>query len=99
MWRPGCSHCRDRTDQGPSGLATGPEPTPIVVLVQPMVSGLARALIAIASMLMWAPLVMVAAGGVLTEIYRDRSLRLAPIDLATAHEMIGEVLGLKPLAG
>ena len=28
------------------------------------------------------PLVMVAAGGVLAEIYRDRSLRLAPVDLA-----------------
>ena len=27
---------------------------------------------------------MVAAGGILTEIYRDRSLRLAPVDLATA---------------
>ena len=42
---------------------------------------------------------MVAAGGVLTEIYRDRSLRLAPVDLATAHEMIAEVRGLMPLAG
>ena len=28
------------------------------------------------------PLVMVAAGGILAEIYRDRSLRLAPVDLA-----------------
>ncbi len=45
------------------------------------------------------PLVMVAAGGVLAEIYRDRSLRLAPVDLATAHEMIGEVAALKALAG
>ena len=45
------------------------------------------------------PLVMVAAGGVLTEIYRDRSLRLAPVDLATAQEMIGEVRGLKALTG
>ena len=40
------------------------------------------------------PAVMVAAGGVFTEIYRDRSLRLAPVDLATAHEMIAEVRGL-----
>ena len=39
------------------------------------------------------PLVMVAAGGVLTEIYRDRSLRLAPVDCETAHEMIAEVRG------
>ena len=42
---------------------------------------------------------MVAAGGVLTEIYRDRSLRLAPVDLEIAHEMIAEVRGLEPLAG
>src|SRR5262249_55625486 len=45
------------------------------------------------------PLIMVAAGGVLTEISRDRSLRLAPVDLADAHEMIAEVRGLAPLAG
>ena len=45
------------------------------------------------------PLVMVAAGGVLTEIYRDRSLRLAPVDLADAHAMIAEVKALKMLAG
>ena len=45
------------------------------------------------------PLVMVAAGGVLTEIERDRSLRLAPVDLAAAHEMIAEVRGLIALTG
>ena len=33
------------------------------------------------------------------EIARDRSLRLAPIDLATAHEMIAEVRALIALAG
>ena len=42
---------------------------------------------------------MVAAGGVLAEIVRDRSLRLAPVDLATAREMIAEVRGFVPLAG
>jgi succinyl-CoA synthetase beta subunit len=45
------------------------------------------------------PLVMVAAGGILAEIHRDRSLRLAPIDEATAYEMIAEVQSLKALAG
>src|SRR5437870_11867718 len=44
-------------------------------------------------------IVMVAAGGVLTEIYRDRSLRLAPVDLDTARDMIAEVRGLQELAG
>jgi len=42
---------------------------------------------------------MVAAGGALTEIFRDRSLRLAPVDLAEAQAMIGEVQRLKTLAG
>ena len=45
------------------------------------------------------PLVMLAAGGVLAEIHRDRSLRLAPVDLAEAKAMIGEVAALKALAG
>ena len=39
---------------------------------------------------------MVALGGVLTEIARDRSLRLAPVDIPTAREMLGELHG-RPL--
>jgi len=42
---------------------------------------------------------MLAAGGVLTEIYRDRSLRLAPVDLDAAHQMIGEVKALQVASG
>ena len=45
------------------------------------------------------PLVMVAAGGVLTEIARDRSLQMAPVDFAMARDMIAEVRGLIPLSG
>ena len=69
------------------------------VLVQPMTQGLGEVLIGYRVDPDVGPLVMVAAGGVLAEIYRDRSLRLAPVDLATAHEMIGEVAALKALAG
>jgi acyl-CoA synthetase (NDP forming) len=69
------------------------------VLVQPMVAGLAEVLIGYRVDRDVGPLVLVAAGGVLTEIYRDRSLRLAPVDLATAREMIAQVRGLLPLAG
>jgi acetate---CoA ligase (ADP-forming) len=69
------------------------------VLVQPMMSGLAEVLVSYRVDPDVGPLVMVAAGGVFTEIYRDRSLRLAPVDLATAREMIAEVRGLAPLAG
>jgi acyl-CoA synthetase (NDP forming) len=69
------------------------------VLVQPMVSGLGEVLVGYRVDRDVGPLVMVAAGGVLTEIYRDRSLRLAPVDLAEAHAMIAEVTALKMLAG
>jgi acyl-CoA synthetase (NDP forming) len=69
------------------------------VLVQPMTAGLGEVLIGYRVDRDAGPLVMIAAGGVLAEIYRDRSLRLAPVDLATAHEMIGEVAALKALAG
>jgi acyl-CoA synthetase (NDP forming) len=69
------------------------------LLVQPMISGLAEVLIGYRVDRDVGPLVMVAAGGVFTEIYRDRALRLSPVDLATAHEMISEVRGLMPLAG
>jgi acyl-CoA synthetase (NDP forming) len=68
-------------------------------LVQPMVSGLGEVLIGYRVDRDVGPLVMVAAGGVLAEIYRDRSLRLAPVDLAIAHEMIAGVRGLAALAG
>ena len=69
------------------------------VLVQPMVAGLGEVLVGYRVDPDVGPLVLVAMGGVLTEIYRDRSLRLAPVDLATAHEMIAEVRGLAALTG
>ena len=69
------------------------------VLVQPMVSGLGEVLLGYRVDRDVGALIMVAAGGVLTEIARDRSLRLAPIDLATAHEMIAELRALIALAG
>jgi len=69
------------------------------VLVQPMMSGLGEVLLGYRVDRDVGALIMVAAGGVLTEIARDRSLRLAPIDLATAHEMIAEVRSLTALAG
>jgi len=69
------------------------------VLVQPMVPGIGEALVGYRVDRDVGPIVMVAAGGVLTEIYRDRSLRLAPVDLDTARDMIAQVRGLQALAG
>jgi len=73
--------------------------TPDRVLVAPMTSGIGEALVGYRVDREVGPLVMVAAGGVQTEIYRDRSLRLAPVDLATAHAMIGEVKAFAMLKG
>ena len=69
------------------------------VLVQPMMPGLGEVLIGYRVDADVGPLVMLAAGGILAEIHRDRSLRLAPVDLAEAEAMIGEVAALKALAG
>jgi succinyl-CoA synthetase beta subunit len=76
-----------------------PGTTVVRVLVQPMISGLGEVLIGYRLDRDVGPIIMVAAGGIFTEIYRDRSLRLAPVDLITAREMIAEVRGLTPLAG
>ncbi len=69
------------------------------VLVQPMASGVGEVLIGYRVDADVGPLVMLAAGGILAEIHRDRALRLAPIDLDDAREMIGEVKALKALSG
>jgi succinyl-CoA synthetase beta subunit len=69
------------------------------VLVQPMVKGLGEVLIGYRVDADAGPLVMLAAGGVLAEIHRDRSIRLAPVDLDEAKAMIGEVAAMKALAG
>ncbi len=76
-----------------------PDTRILSVLVQPMVAGLGEALIGYRVDPAAGPLVMVAAGGILAEIYRDRSLRLAPVDLAIAREMIAEVRAFAALAG
>jgi acyl-CoA synthetase (NDP forming) len=69
------------------------------VLVQPMIAGLGEVLIGYRVDADVGPLVMLAAGGILAEIHRDRSLRLAPVDLPEAKAMIGEVATLRALAG
>ncbi|WP_313025854.1 acetate--CoA ligase family protein [Pseudomonas lopnurensis] len=69
------------------------------VLVQAQTRGVGEVLIGYRRDPEVGPLVMLAAGGVLTELYQDRSLRLAPVDLTGAWEMIDEVRGLRALAG
>jgi acyl-CoA synthetase (NDP forming) len=73
--------------------------SPDRVLVAPMAAGIGEALIGYRVDREAGPLIMVAAGGVYTEIYRDRSLRLAPVDLPAAHAMIAEVKAFATLKG
>jgi acetate---CoA ligase (ADP-forming) len=73
--------------------------TPDRVLVAPMISGIGEALIGYRVDREVGPLIMVAVGGIHTEIYRDRSLRLAPVDFAIAQAMIGEVKAFATLKG
>ena len=53
-----------------------------------MLSGLAEVLIGYRVDSQVGPIVLVAAGGELAELYADRSLRLAPVDLPTAREAL-----------
>jgi acetate---CoA ligase (ADP-forming) len=69
------------------------------ILVEPMLAGQAEVLVGYRVDRQAGPIVLVAAGGELAEMYADRSLRLAPVDLATAREMIGEVRSLRVLDG
>lgn len=69
------------------------------VLVQRMAKSVGEALIGIKRDKDVGPIVMVAAGGIYTEIYKDRSLRLAPVNFETAMEMVGEVKAFEALKG
>jgi acyl-CoA synthetase (NDP forming) len=70
------------------------------VLVQTMVAdGRGEALVGLRRDPDAGPVVVLAAGGVLAELYRDRVVRTAPVDMATAREMIDHITAFKPLAG
>ena len=69
------------------------------VLLQEMVYGLGEAIIGLHRDNLVGPMITVGAGGVFTEIYKDISIRPAPVTLATAHKMIAEVKGFAYLRG
>ncbi|MBN8956454.1 MAG: acetate--CoA ligase family protein [Rhizobiales bacterium] len=69
------------------------------VLVQPMEKGVGEALIGYRIDPQVGPVVIVAAGGTTTEIYKDRALRLAPVTLDVARAMIAEVKGFETMRG
>lgn len=69
------------------------------LLVQQMTTGVVEALIGFRRDPDVGPVVLVAAGGVLTELYRDSSVRPAPVDTAAARAMIDEVTAFRAADG
>src|SRR5690606_29765843 len=69
------------------------------VLIQPMLKGLTEVLVGYRVDADAGPIIMLAAGGVWTEVMRDRSIRLAPVSIDTARQMICEVRMLKTVSG
>jgi acyl-CoA synthetase (NDP forming) len=69
------------------------------ILVQTMADGLGEALVGVRRDEHAGPILVLAAGGLLAELYRDRSVRTAPVDLPTAHGMVAEVVAFQALTG
>lgn len=69
------------------------------ILVQQMRAGLGEVLLGMRRDPQVGPIIMLAAGGIFAEITRDSVLRLAPVDLAGACDMIGALNLTKILAG
>jgi len=68
-------------------------------LVQKMERGLAEVILGFRRDPLVGPTITVGLGGVLAEIYKDASTRLAPVDAAEAAAMIDEVKGLATIRG
>lgn len=68
-------------------------------LVQKMERGLVEVILGYRRDPLVGPTITVGLGGVLAEIYKDASTRLAPVDEAEAMQMIAEVKGLATIRG
>jgi acyl-CoA synthetase (NDP forming) len=69
------------------------------ILAQPMAKGLAEAILGFRRDPEVGPVVLLGAGGVMSELHRDVALRLAPVDEEGARGMVAEIRAMKPLAG
>ena len=68
-------------------------------IAEPMAKGVSEAILGYRRDPLVGPVVALGAGGELAEIYRDVTLRRAPVDRATALDMIAAVKGLAPARG
>ncbi|HEX7967749.1 MAG TPA: acetate--CoA ligase family protein, partial [Stellaceae bacterium] len=69
------------------------------VLLQPMARPGVEVILGTIRDPVFGPLVMVGAGGVMTELFKDVTYRLAPVDGETAREMLGELRVARLLEG
>ncbi len=69
------------------------------ILVQGMENGLAEVILGFKRDAQIGPVVVLGIGGVLAEIYKDFSVRLAPVSVEDADAMIDEVKGLAVIRG
>jgi acyl-CoA synthetase (NDP forming) len=69
------------------------------ILVQRMEKGLAEVILGFRRDPQVGPVVVLGAGGVLAEIYKDIAIRMAPVGIATARAMVEEVRGLAVIRG
>lgn len=71
----------------------------IQVLIQPMIKSLMEVLVGYRLDPNAGPMILLAAGGLGAELLDDRSVRLAPVDIDEAREMIAEVRSLELASG
>ncbi|NOT09801.1 MAG: CoA-binding protein [Gemmatimonadales bacterium] len=78
---------------GESVAAAAPDANPSGVLVQPMLPPGRELFVGMTRDPAFGPLVAFGLGGIYVEVLRDVTFRIAPLDRAEAHVMIGEIRG------
>lgn len=76
-----------------------PEVRQVAVLVTPMVKGGVETVLGVTNDPLFGPVVMFGLGGILVEVLRDVTFRLAPFDETEARRMIDEIQGRAVLDG
>jgi acetate---CoA ligase (ADP-forming) len=69
------------------------------ILIQEMITGGTEVIVGMSQDLQFGPTVMFGLGGVFVEVYKDISLRVAPVKRIDAEEMINEIKGSVLLGG
>ena len=68
-------------------------------LIQKMEKGIAEIILGYRVDELVGPIVVLGSGGILSEIYNDKSIRMAPVDITEAKKMINEVKSLVTITG